>query len=70
MISCNIIQPPAANQPPIQEYWNCDAMRAAGWNRGVNQNRGTYQRAWDDAERRTYGLDTARDRDKDGHVCE
>ena len=41
-ISCNITRPPAANHPPIREYPNCDAMRAAGWNRGVNQNGGTY----------------------------
>ena len=26
--------------------------------------------AWDDAERRTYNLNTARDRDQDGHACE
>ena len=70
MISCSITQPPTANHPPIREYPNCDAMRAAEWNRGVNQNGGTYQRAWDDAESRTYGLNTARDRDRDGHACE
>ena len=69
-ISCNITQPPTANHPPILDFPNCDAMRAAGWTRGVNQNGGTYQDAWDDAERRTYGLNTARDRDKDGHACE
>ena len=26
--------------------------------------------AWDDAERETYTLNTARDRDKDGRTCE
>ena len=49
---------------------NCDAMRSAGWNRGVRRNGGTYRAAWNDAEVRTYGMNTARDGDKDGHACE
>lgn len=68
-ISCNI-QPPAADHPPVRAYPNCAAMRDAGWNRGVNRNGGTYRDSWDDAERRTYRMNTARDRDNDGHACE
>lgn len=70
-ISCDLSQaPPAADPPPIQAYPNCSAMRAAGWTRGVNRDGGTYQAAWNEAERRTYALNTARDRDGDGHACE
>ncbi len=56
--------------PPVQRYGNCGALRAAGWDRGVNRNGGTYRAAWNDAEMRTYGLNGARDRDRDGHACE
>ena len=56
--------------PPAQRFQNCDAMRSAGWNRGVNRNGGTYRASWNDAERRTYGLNTHSDRDDDGHACE
>ena len=70
-ISCDVPPPPpVANHPPIQAYPNCTAMREAGWTRGVNRNGGTYQDAWDEAEKQTYMLNTARDRDKDGHACE
>ena len=70
-ISCNITQPPpVAEHPPIQAFPNCDAMRQAGWAKGVNRLGGTYQDAWDDAESQTYALNTARDRDNDGHACE
>ena len=61
---------PTADHPPVQSYRNCASMREAGWNRGVNQNGDTYRDAWDDAERRTYALNGARDRDNDGHACE
>ena len=60
----------APNHPPIQTYQNCAAMRSAGWHRGVNRNGGTYEDAWDDAERQTYHLNTGRDGDGDGHACE
>ena len=63
-------EPPESNHPPVQRYRNCDAMRAAGWVRGVNRNGGTYRPSWNDAEIRTYNLNTTRDRDKDGHACE
>ena len=56
--------------PPVQAFRNCTAMRNAGWTEGVNRNGGTYKPAWDDAEKETYELNTARDRDKDGHACE
>ena len=56
--------------PPIRKYRNCTAMRKVGWNRGVKRKGGTYGTEWDDAERQTYYLNTARDRDKDGHACE
>ena len=72
-ISSNITQPPAppaANHPPVQAYQNCTGMREAGWNRGVDRNGGTYRDEWDDAERRTYNLNTSSDRDNDGHACE
>ena len=64
-------QPPGEPPPPpVETFRNCSLMRSAGWTRGVNQNGGTYRRSWDDAERRTYQLNTSRDRDKDGHACE
>ena len=70
-ISCDLTMPlPVAAHPPIQAYPSCDAMRAAGWTRGVNRDGGTYQPAWDEAEKRTYALNTVRDRDNDGHACE
>ena len=57
--------------PPVQEYANCTALREAGWDKGVNENGGTYDwRSWDAPERDTYDLNTSRDRDKDGHACE
>lgn len=62
--------PPATDHPPVRAYPNCASMRSAGWNRGVNRNGGTYRDSWDDAEMRTYNLNTARDRDMDGHACE
>ena len=56
--------------PPVMAYTDCQAMRDAGWIRGVNQNGGTYQESWDDSERETYSLNTARDRNMDGHACD
>ena len=58
------------DHPPVRTYRNCAAMRDAGWNRGVSRNGGTYRAAWDEAEKDTYALNTARDRDRDGHACE
>ena len=69
-ITCGSSGPPAPSHPPVRSYQNCTAMRDAGWNRGVNRDRGTYRDEWDDAEMRTYDLNTARDRDRDGHACE
>ena len=70
-ISCDLTRPPpTAAHPPIQAYPNCNAMREAGWTRGVNRGGGTYQAAWDEAEKQTYAMNTARDRDGDGHACE
>ncbi len=70
-ISCDLTKsPPVAESPPVQAFPNCNAMREAGWTRGVNRDGGTYQEAWDEAEKRTYALNTARDRDGDGHACE
>ena len=63
-------RPAATDHPPIRAYPNCASMRSAGWNRGVNENGGTYRDSWNSAERRTYSLNTGRDRDKDGHACE
>ena len=63
-------RPSTPDHPPVREYPNCTAMRAGGWNKGVNRNGGTYRNSWDDAERRTYNLNTKSDRDKDGHACE
>ena len=59
-----------ADHPPVQSFRNCAAMRGAGWNRGVNQAGDTYREAWNDAEIRTYRMNTSRDRDRDGHACE
>ena len=61
---------PEPAHPPVQRFQNCTVMRDAGWTRGVNRDGGTYRRSWDDAERRTYGLNTHSDRDNDGHACE
>ena len=58
------------SHPPVQTFRNCTLMKQAGWNRGVNRNGGTYQPEWDSAEIQTYNLNTARDRDRDGHACE
>ena len=72
-ISCDLATEPeteTSNHPPVQGYRNCTLMREAGWTRGVNRRGGTYQDGWDDAERRTYNLNTARDCDNDGHACE
>ena len=60
----------AADHPPVQTYRNCASLREAGWNRGVNRSGGTYRDAWNDAEIRTYNLNTARDGNSDGHACE
>lgn len=65
--------PPGADPdpPPVQTYANCTALKEAGWDKGVNENGGTYQwRSWDVPEEETYDLNTSRDRDKDGHACE
>ena len=69
-ITCDGGSGPDADHPPVQTFRNCTLMRDAGWNRGVNRNGGTYRDFWDDAERRTYSLNTSRDRDNDGHACE
>ncbi len=72
-ITCEGGTPPAAltaTHPPVDTYRNCAMLRRAGWNRGVHHNGGSYRRAWDDAERQTYALNTGRDGDGDGHACE
>ena len=70
-ISCDLTRPPPATEPPpVRTFPNCNAMREAGWIRGVNRDGGTYPDAWDEAERQTYALNTARDGDGDGHACE
>ena len=71
-ISCTLpTEPePEPDHPPVRAFARCADMHAAGWNRGVNQNGGTYRASWDAAERETYSLNTARDRDDDGHACE
>ena len=45
------------DHPPVRRFSNCDAMRLAGWTRGVSRDGGTYRDAWDD-------------RDRDGRACE
>ena len=57
------------DDPPVRTYPSCPAMRDAGWDRGVNQNGGTYQDSWDDAERDTYRLNAELDRNMDGQAC-
>jgi len=79
-ITCGSAAPPAAARsdvgataagpPPVQRYRNCAMLRSAGWSRGVQRNGGSYASAWNAAERRTYALNTGRDRDGDGHACE
>ena len=57
-------------QPPVKKYSSCAEMRA-DWPKGVNKNGGTYYEAWNDAEKRTYEMNSANlDRDKDSHACE
>ena len=69
-VTVRVNRPAAPDHPPIREFQNCTEMRGAGWNRGVNSNGGTYRPSWDDAEGRTYDLNTKSDRDNDGHACE
>ena len=69
-ITCGQAGSADPDHPPVRTYQNCAGMRDAGWNRGVNRDGGTYRAAWDDAEKDTYALNTARDRDRDGHACE
>ena len=65
------VVPPPSDHPPIQAYPSCATMHTAGWTLGVNRNGGTYDDAgWNAAEIQTYNLNTARDRDGDGHACE
>ena len=59
-----------ATHPPVRRYRNCAMLRAAGWNRGVQREGGSYVNGWDDAERQTYAVNAGRDRDRDGHACE
>ena len=71
-ISCALspILEPEPDPPPVRAFPRCSEMRAVGWKRGVNRDGGTYRASWDAAERKTYLLNTARDRDGDGHACE
>ena len=69
-VTVRVNRPAAPDHPPIREFQNCTEMRGAGWNRGVNRNGGTYRPSWNDAEGRTYNLNTKSDRDNDGHACE
>ena len=56
--------------PPVKKYSSCAEMRV-DWPKGVNKNGGTYYEAWDDAEKRTYEMNSASlDRDNDSHACE
>ena len=56
--------------PPIKKYSSCTEMRA-DWPKGVNKNGGTYYDAWNDAEKRTYEMNSGNlDRDNDSHACE
>ena len=56
--------------PPVKKYSSCAEMRA-DWPKGVNKNGGTYSEAWNDAEKRTYDMNSSNlDRDKDSHACE
>ena len=64
-ITCEV-----ATHPPVRTYRNCALLRRAGWDRGVRRDAGSYRNGWNDAERRTYALNTGRDGDGDGHACE
>ena len=56
--------------PPVKKYSSCTEMRA-DWPKGVNKNGGTYYESWNDAEKRTYEMNSANlDRDNDSHACE
>ncbi len=56
--------------PPVKKYSSCAEMRA-DWPKGVNKNGGTYYEAWNDAEKRTYEMNSTNlDRDNDSHACE
>ena len=56
--------------PPVKKYSSCAEMRV-DWPKGVNKNGGTYYQAWDDAEKRTYDMNSTNlDRDNDSHACE
>ncbi len=56
--------------PPVKKYSSCAEMRV-DWPKGVNKNGGTYSEAWNNAEKRTYEMNSANlDRDNDSHACE
>ena len=56
--------------PPVKKYSSCTKMRV-DWPKGVNKNGGTYSEAWNDAEKRTYEMNSSNlDRDNDSHACE
>ena len=56
--------------PEAREYASCEALRGAGWSRGLNRDGGTYGAAWDEAEKMAYARNTDRDGDRDGIACE
>ncbi len=59
-----------SEHPPVKKYSSCAEMHA-DWPKGVNKSGGTYQDAWNNAEIRTYEMNSANlDRDKDSHACE
>ena len=55
--------------PLVQTYPTCVELRAAGWDVGISAEGGTYQDAWDQAERETYELNADMDRNSDGLLC-
>ena len=55
--------------PAVQEFPTCVELREAGWTVGITSTGGTYQGSWDQAERDTYTLNAAMDRNSDGRLC-
>jgi len=69
-VSNNVQGPEVPPPPSVKKYRSCADLRA-DWPKGVNKNGGTYYEAWNEAEKRTYEMNSANlDRDKDSHACE
>ena len=56
--------------PDVRQLRGDAVSRVVTWREPRRRDVRGREDAWDDAERETYTLNTARDRDKDGRTCE